>query len=63
MNTIFFITQIFLVFQALSQCSADDPCLKVKMTSLLEMEASDSGGVLQQGGKPSRRESPATTGT
>lgn len=35
-NIIFFITQIFMgfFFQTLSQCSADDACLKVKMMSL-----------------------------
>lgn len=39
LNTIFFITQVFTFFQTLSQCSADDLCLKVKMRSLLGIEA------------------------
>lgn len=58
----FFITQIFMGFQTLAQCSADDPCLKLNMMSLLGIEPSDSGSVIQQGGQPKQEGKPCNHG-
>lgn len=55
LNTIFFITQIFMFFQTLSQCSADDLCLKVKMKSLLGIEAIQGVSFSKRGSWAGRR--------
>lgn len=55
LNTIFFITQIFMFFQTLSQCSTDDLCLKVQMRSLLGIEANRGVSFSKRGSRAGGR--------